>query len=134
MLTKKNAVFKSKSKHHHKNHNKFKIAFNGIIITFKEENSFRYQFYLFLLTLLFGFIFNISLYEWLIIIFISIVVFTIEMLNTSIENIIDLVSPDYNEKAGKIKDISAGAVFVSSIGAFIIGLVIFIPKFINIII
>ena len=51
-----------------------------------------------------------------------------EIFNTSIETIVDMVSPQKNEKAKLVKDISAAAVLVLAIGALIIGLIIFIPK------
>ncbi|MDF9867182.1 undecaprenol kinase [Bacilli bacterium PM5-3] len=126
MLTKVKSKFKDKN--HYKNHNKFKVAFNGIKTVFYEESSFRYQFILFILAVIVGFLLKLNKLEWIVILFASTIVFTFEMMNTAIENIIDLVSPDYNELAGKIKDISAGAVLVSTIGALVIGIIIFYKK------
>ena len=59
-------------------------------------------------------------------------VFFTSMLNTAIETIVDLVSPNINPLAKKAKDIAAGSVLVMAIGAFLVGLIIFIPKIINI--
>jgi diacylglycerol kinase len=50
------------------------------------------------------------------------------MINTSIENIVDLVSPDYHPLAGKAEDIAAGAVLVCAIISVIVGLFVFGPK------
>ena len=55
-------------------------------------------------------------------------VISFELINTLVEMIIDLVSPKYNELAGMIKDVAAGAVLVISITALIIGIAIFLPK------
>jgi diacylglycerol kinase len=50
------------------------------------------------------------------------------MLNTAIEFLTDIVSPDYNLKAKKVKDVAAGAVLISAIAAVVIGAVVFLPK------
>ena len=130
MLSKIIASFKPKNLYH-ENHNKFKVALLGIKIVFKEETSFRYQIVLMFITIGFGLFLGLSKLEWMAIIFATTIVFTFEMVNTAIENIIDMVSPDYHELAGKVKDISAGAVLISSLGALIIGALIFVPKIID---
>lgn len=110
------------------NHNKFLVAINGIIKVFKDESSFRYQFIVFIIAILLSVFFNISPFQWILIIISAMIVFVLEIMNTAIENIIDLISPEYNIKAGMIKDISAGAVLVATIGSVIIGMIIFVPK------
>lgn len=110
------------------NHNKFAVAINGIIKVFKDESSFRYQFMVFVLAIILSIFFEISASQWILIIICAMIVFVLEIMNTAIENIIDLISPDFNVKAGMIKDISAGAVLVASIGSVVIGMIIFIPK------
>ena len=116
----------------HKNFNKFKVAFNGVRVVFLEESSFRYQFFILVVTVIFGLIFGLSKDEWMAITFVATLVFTFEIVNTAVENIMDLVSPDYNALVGKIKDITAASVLVATFGAIIIGLIIFSPKIINI--
>ena len=51
-----------------------------------------------------------------------------EMVNTAVEIIIDMISPEFNKDAGRVKDIAAGAVFVAIIAAVIVGVIIFAPK------
>jgi len=51
-----------------------------------------------------------------------------EIFNTMIETLVDLVSPGYNEKAGRIKDMSAAAVVIAALFALVTALIIFIPK------
>lgn len=113
--------------------NKFKVAFNGLKIVFKEESSFRYQFFILLMVVVVGLWLGLNSIEWLVIIGVSATVFTFEIMNTAVENIIDILYPNYHENAKKIKDISAGAVLVAALGALIIGLFIFIPKLIELI-
>jgi diacylglycerol kinase (ATP) len=77
-----------------------------------------------------GLYFHIASYEWLWVGLCITVVLVTEIFNTMIETLVDLVSPDYNDKAGRIKDMSAGAVVIAAAFAFITGLVIFLPKLI----
>jgi len=77
-----------------------------------------------------GFLFRVSTTEWLwLMISIAIVLIT-ELLNTSLETLTDLVSPTYNEKAGRVKDVAAGAVVIAALFALITGAIIFLPKII----
>ena len=75
-----------------------------------------------------GFYLSISRTEWLVIIFAMVLVFMAEALNTAIELLVDITSPEQNEKAEKIKDLAAGSVLLASIGALIAGIIIFLPK------
>jgi len=106
----------------------FKYAFNGLRILVKEEHNSRIHFLAAILVLIAGFLLKISALEWLIIIFAIGFVIATEIINSSIENIADFISPDKDERIKKIKDLSAAAVLISAITAFIIGLIIFIPK------
>jgi len=82
---------------------------------------------IFALTVIAGFIFRITTTEWLFILLISCMVLSLEMINTALEFIIDLVTEEYRIHAKHLKDITAGAVLVSSLIALIGGLIIFIP-------
>ena len=75
-----------------------------------------------------GFVFQVNGYEWCLLIFAIALVIVSELFNTTIECLVDLVSPQYQEKARVIKDIAAGAVLFSVIISVIIGLIIFLPK------
>ncbi|MEG0686978.1 MAG: diacylglycerol kinase family protein, partial [Erysipelotrichales bacterium] len=68
--------------------------------------------------------------EWIIIIVMSTIVFTLEIMNTAIEYIVDVISPEFNHIAGKIKDIAAGAVLLSTLTSVLIGIIIYLPKII----
>ena len=66
--------------------------------------------------------------EWCIIFVMFVLVISFEMMNTAIEIIVDTISPEFNKDAGKVKDIAAGAVLIATITAFVVGLMIFVPK------
>ena len=78
-----------------------------------------------------GFIFQISKLEWLAIVFAIGLVFILEIINTAIEHLANFMSPDKHDAIKKIKDLAAAAVLIAAITAFIIGLIIFLPKMIS---
>ena len=77
------------------------------------------------------FLLEVSFYEKLILIFTITFLLAIELINTCIEEIVDIFQPNYSQKAKIIKDIAAGAVFLASLGALIIGILIFLPRLLN---
>ncbi|MCB0402452.1 MAG: diacylglycerol kinase family protein, partial [Flavobacteriales bacterium] len=83
-----------------------------------------------LLVVLAGWLFRVSDTEWMILLLCIATVIAAELFNTAIENLCDMVEPNYNKKIGFIKDAAAGAVLIVTIAAVIIGLIIFIPKLI----
>jgi diacylglycerol kinase (ATP) len=110
----------------------FKFAFRGLWLLIKTEASIKSQLVLgFLITVL-GFAMDLSVTEWLFQTLSIGLVLTTESLNTGIEKLCDFVHPDYHKRIGFIKDISAGAVTFAALFAIIIGLIIYLPKFMNI--
>lgn len=108
--------------------NSFKYAIEGIIASFKSERNMKIHVLATIIVVILGLILKINIVEWCFCITSIVLVISAELLNTAIENIVDMISPEKNEKAKLIKDISAGAVLVLAIGTFIIGMIIFIPK------
>ena len=108
--------------------NSFKYAFQGILVSLKTEKNMKIHMIIMLLVMIAGMIFKISKIEWMICILLFVIVIAGELLNTSIETIVDMIMPEKNEKAKIAKDVAAGAVLVLAIGAVIIGFIIFIPK------
>lgn len=104
------------------------FAFNGLKILWKEEHNFRIHIFATVLAIIAGFIFKISSFEWLAILLAIGLVLTAEIINSSIENLADFVSPKKHNQMKKIKDLSAAAVLVSAILALIVGVIIFLPK------
>ena len=111
--------------------NKFVSGIKGFYWLFKEESSIWFHFLVTIIVIVFGVIFKINNTEWLIILLTFGLVISIEMLNSALESMVDLVSFSYNVNAKKIKDISAAATLFTAITAVSIGLIIFIPYFIN---
>lgn len=103
-------------------------AFKGAFLLLKTEASIKIQFILAILVTAAGFFFNISSNEWIIQLLAIGLVMSIEALNTAIEEIANFIHPEHHSKIGVIKDIAAGAVFIASIFAIAIGLIIYIPK------
>jgi diacylglycerol kinase len=104
----------------------FKYASRGIAYVFKTQRNFRIQLTILLLAGIIGFLMNISSIHWIMLFIISSLVLTLEIINTAIENIIDMFTDEYNEKAEKAKDAAAGAVLVASIFSVVIGSIIFL--------
>lgn len=104
------------------------FALKGALLLIKTEASIKIQVFIALVMTAGGFYFDISATEWILQIFAISLVLGIEGLNTAVEKLADFVQPEFDEKIGFIKDISAGAVMLVSIGASIIGLIIYLPK------
>lgn len=112
--------------------NSFKYACMGIKSAIKSERNMKIHVLATLIVTALGFILGLDPLEWVACIFSIVIVIGSEMLNTAIETVVDLVSPSINPLAKKAKDIAAGSVLVMAIGALLVGLIIFIPKIINI--
>ena len=106
----------------------FGYAFKGVAYATQTQLNFRIHLFFTALALILGYVLKISVNEWEWVAVCITLVLVTEIFNTMIETLVDLVSPGYNEKAGRIKDMSAGAVVISALFAVIIGLIIFLPK------
>lgn len=106
-------------------------AWRGLIIFIRTTHNFWVHIFFSLLALYLGFILKISNIEWVIIVFTIGLVVTTEALNTAFEIDIDLTSPNYHPYARDTKDVAAGAVLISVFIAGVIGLIIFLPKIID---
>ena len=107
----------------------FKTAFEGIFFVFKSEPNFRLQILFSLLALALSYIFQIRTYEWIMVVLLIVMVLTMEILNTAIEQFTDLLKPRLHHYVKAIKDIMAASVVMTAIGAFVVGLIIFWPYF-----
>src|SRR5476649_1820396 len=106
----------------------FGFAFKGVAYATASQLNFRIHLGATLLAILMGYLLHISTSEWLWVALCITLVLVTEIFNTMMETLTDLVSPGYNEKAGHIKDMSAGAVVIAAIFAFITAIIIFLPK------
>jgi diacylglycerol kinase len=106
----------------------FGFAVNGLVIALRSERNLRFHFWIMVPVCLFGLYLHLTAVEWMVITGCCALVVGAELMNTAIEKLTDLVSPEYNEKAGMVKDIAAAAVLICSIAAAIMGCLIFVPK------
>ena len=107
----------------------FKYAFSGIIYVLKTSRNFKIQLIFAFISLMIGFLLQISQSNYVILIATIMFVLILEILNTSIESIVDLVvKKEFSSLAKISKDTSAGAVLLASINSVIIAVYIFVPK------
>jgi diacylglycerol kinase len=109
----------------------FSYAFKGLSILFKTQANARIHLLALGIVVVAGFFFNLSISEWCLCSLCIGMVLAAEAVNTTIETIVDLVSPDYHPLAGRAKDVAAAAVLLTAISAAIVGVLIFLPKIIQ---
>ena len=105
----------------------FKTAFEGLVFVFKTEPNFRLQIILAIFALFLSYVFELRIYEWIIVILLIMIVLVMEILNTALEQFTDLLKPRLHHYVKAIKDIMAAAVVVTALGALIVGIIIFWP-------
>ena len=105
----------------------FRFAFQGIWQFFRYENNARVHLLATLVVLLAGCVFGLTRQEWLWITIAIALVWITESINTALEKLVDIASPNFNAQAGAVKDMAAGAVLMAALAAVIIGLLIFWP-------
>ena len=103
-------------------------ALNGIRNAFLNERNFRIEIFCAFLAITMGFILNIEMLYWLILIINICFVLAAELFNTAIEKLADIACNEINPVVKIIKDVAAAAVVISVFSAFVCGLIIFIPS------
>ena len=107
----------------------FKYAFLGIGWVVRSENNARIHLAATISGIIAAFYFNISKSEWLWIILCIALVWITEIINTGLEKLVDLVSPNFHPLAGKVKDLGAAAVLIAALFSIICAVVIFSSYF-----
>jgi diacylglycerol kinase (ATP) len=105
------------------------FALKGAYKLITTEHSVMVQFSIAVLLVIAGFYFQISREEWMIQSLAFGLVLGIESLNTAVEKIADFIHPEFHDRIGFIKDIAAGAVMFAAAAAIVVGLLIYVPKF-----
>lgn len=105
----------------------FGYAIQGIRYALKKDQNFRVHIVVGLIVIGLSLIFRVSAFEMSILGVMIVLVIATEMINTAIENMVDLITREYREEAKIAKDVSGGMVLISSLGALIIGILIFAP-------
>ena len=103
----------------------FGCAFKGIISVWRTERNMKIHLAAAVLALVLGGFLRLSWQEFLFVGMAIALVMMAEAFNTAIETVVDLVSPEHNQLAGRAKDIAAGAVLLAAIFALVVGLVVF---------
>ena len=110
----------------------FSYAFQGFKVLIGNEHNARIHIFAAIIAIIAGIALKISSLEWIIVIVSIFLVLAAEAFNSALEYLCNFVSPQYHELIKKIKDLSALAVLFIAIAAFVSGLIIFLPKIINI--
>ena len=106
----------------------FRDAFRGLGAMFRHEPNARIHLAVTVCVVIAGFYFSLAAVEWIAITFAIGLVFTAELMNTSIEKLADFVSTQKHENIRRVKDLAAAGVLITAIASAVIGLIIFIPK------
>ena len=107
------------------------FAFKGLEYSFRTQINFKIEVYSALAVIGLSYYLGLNTSEWLWICTAIAVVLITELANTAIETLVDLVSPEFNPKAGVIKDISAAVVLISGLFALIVAILILLPKIVH---
>jgi diacylglycerol kinase len=105
----------------------FTYASKGVINLFKTEQNARFHFATATVTAIAAYLLKVTRIEATILFFAFVMVLAIEIINTAIEKLIDIVHPDNHSGIAFIKDAMAGAVLIAAIIAFVVGILIFYP-------
>ena len=108
----------------------FKYAFNGLAELIANEPNMRIHLLAAGVAIFAGVWFAITPEEWALVVLSIAAVISAEAMNTAIEHIADLISPEYHPLVKKAKDVAAAAVFLLATGAAVIGTIIFLPRII----
>ena len=114
----------------HSTSKSFFYAFQGLKTALGQEPNLRIHIVAAALALILGLMLKLNIYEWLLLTFTIFYVITLELLNTVLEAIVDLVSPEIVSYAKVAKDVSAACVLLAALMSVIVGAVLFIPKII----
>ncbi len=96
-------------------------AIEGILWAARSERHIRYHLCAALAVLFLALFFKISALEFFLLVLAAVLVIFAELMNTAIEAVVDLVTNEYHELAKRAKDVAAGAVLVTSVGAMVLG-------------
>jgi diacylglycerol kinase (ATP) len=100
----------------------FKYAFQGIVVAIREQQSLKFQVIGGTLVIALGFYLGLTSTDWIAIVGMTGLVIGLEMMNTAVEGLVDMVTP---ERKPQVKDIAAGAVLIASMAATIVLILIF---------
>ena len=106
-------------------HKSFMNAFRGVFMMLKSERNFQIEVLALIINIFMIFYFNLSNIDTVLILMVSFAVLSAEIFNTAIEKICDIVQPEFDQRIGFIKDISAGAVILMTVSSVIVGVIVY---------
>lgn len=112
---------------HKRLHKSFYFAFEGIVFAIKESQNLRIAFLMGGCSLLFGILFHIPSFQLGLVGVMSLLLISVEMINTAIEEMVNLIINEHRKEAKIAKDVSAGMVLFVLIGSVIVDIVVFLP-------
>lgn len=107
----------------------FVHAGRGLIVLAGQPNA-RIHFFAALVVILLGVLLDVTAGEWVALSLAIALVLAAEALNTALELVVDLASPEWSETARNAKDVAAAGVLICAIGAAVVGAIIFVPRLI----
>jgi diacylglycerol kinase len=111
----------------HRLYKSFGYAWAGIVFAFKRDQNLRFHFFVAFLVIIFSLILNVNPFEMGILGVMILLVIVTEMINTTIENMVDLITKEHHEEAKRAKDVGSGMVLLTAAGSIIVGVLIFLP-------
>lgn len=111
----------------------FNCAAKGILYAISTQRNFKIHICFAIAACVLNIVLNVSQTAWICVILCIASVFSLEMINTAVEAIVDMVSPEWHELAMRAKDCAAGAVYIFAIASLIIAAIIYIPAIIDIV-
>lgn len=105
----------------------FRFATRGTLTVIREEQNIKIYLFFSLLNLILGLITHLNYIEWAIIVVTVSVTMGVEIINIALEELLDMISPEYNGRTKVIKDIAAGSALITTIASIIVFVLIYFP-------
>lgn len=109
----------------------FRFAINGLRSLLKYEHNSRIHLLAAISVIILGLLLKINLIEWSLLTIVMGLVFITELLNSALESFANSLKPEWNDMIGRAKDYSAAAVLIAAIISLVVGIIIFVPKMLN---
>jgi diacylglycerol kinase len=111
--------------------NAFRVAFHGFAYGVRTQRNLQIHLVMSAAVAGAGLFFRVSRLEWMAIALCIGLMWTAELLNTSVEVLVDLLSPEYHERARVAKDVAAAGVLCAALAAAVVGVIVFGPRLVG---
>jgi len=117
----------------HSTSRSFSYAFQGVKTAFKNEPNLRIHIFFAFSTLIAAAILKFNVFEWILLMMTIFFVIMLELINSVLEALVNIVSPEFNKEAKVAKDVAAAAVLLAAVMSVVVGILLFGPKLLKII-